>query len=292
MRRPVKLALLCGAAVVLTGVTIGISAQFVIAAVGGDAAIRHHKHAYLAEVTRVLSDVEGQMRAADQQSGQVGQVVSELQSLLACELLRGCVSGRGGGPGTASQEIERILASMSVVNDSVSSASQVQTVRLDEVRAEIERARTAIREGDDAAFTDAVARLHAALSRAAGNTSGGVSANALLASRYPQIAALGRRLLQADSMPGRLDLDRETPVYLPVDKYEATQAHADKVVMAHVMGVSVELLPLLAFLLTLLASQIRRADDLDGDGGDSGQRQLETGHPDILQFGKRGVPAE
>lgn len=294
MPRIPKIALLLGAAVLLTGTTIAISAQFITAAIGGASALRYHQEGYLAELTDVLSALEGRTRSAEQRSASIEQVSTELRALHQCELARGCVSGRGGGEGPASRELERVLTGINAWSQANAELLGAQQARLDEARIQIEEARVATRERDEEAFAEAVTRAHAALSHARGDEGevafGG--ADALAESEYPELARLGERLLRSDTASAELDLDPSVPVFEALGPYEASVRYRHKVFMAHVLGVAVELLPLLMFLVILLSGQIRRDDEHDDfDDADHGfpapGRLQRVDFPD-----RRAYPAE
>ncbi|WP_127116237.1 hypothetical protein [Shimia sediminis] len=297
-REPVAIALLSGAAIVLTGLMIAISAQFVTSAVGGDAGMRHHKEAYLSEVTELVSALEEQSRLTDQQLSQGSQVAGQLQAYLRCEIARGCLSKRGGGTGPATRVLEDMVSGFSLMQDDASSQAGLQQALLDEARVQIEEARRAARDGDVEGFNDHIALLHAAISRARGEAERlhfdpGFLAN----SPYAEVARLAKRFDSQGFQMRDEVLSRPVPVFEPMDRYEAAVTYSDKVYMAHVLGVSVELLPLLMFFVVLLSAQIREEEVEPEVGGstviDRTRVQDDPDQP-ILPFAgrPRGYPAE
>lgn len=296
-RTSVQLALLSGAAVVLTALMIAISAQFVTSAIGGDAALRHHKEAYLTEATELASALEEQSRLTDRQLGQGSQVAGQLQTYLRCEIERGCLSGRGGGEGPNTAALRDLVTGFGLMQDDASSQAGLQQALLNEARVQIEEARRAAREGDAESFNDHIALLHSAISRARGEAERLHFDPSFLAnSAYPEVARLagrfdGQGLQMRDEV-----LSRPVPVFEPMDRYEAAVTYSDKVYMAHVLGVAVELLPLLMFFIVLLSAQLREDQDDENGVANGLVEDRIGGDPDqpVLPFSGRskGYPAE
>lgn len=298
MHKTAKIALVSGAAIVLTGVTIGISAQFVTSAIGGDAGVRHHREAYLLNVTELVSALEEQSRLADQQIGQGGQVAGQLQSYLRCEIDRGCLSGRGGGIGAATRGLQEMVTGFSLMQEDAARQAGLQQALLDEARVQIEEARRAAREGNLEGFNGHVALLHAAVSRARGEAERQYFDPGFLASSpFAEVARMASRFDSQSFQMRDEVLSRPVPVFEPMDRYEAAVAYSDKVYMAHVLGVSVELLPLLMFFVVLLSAQMRdERDEADDDGRNDGAHDgmHDDPHQPVLPFSgrSRGYPAE
>jgi hypothetical protein len=275
------------AGAVLTLISIGTSSWFIASAVGGSRAVQMHMNAYLSVAGRQLGTLGANAAAEQSLTGLVSEIAAGWRGVAEREAKYGSVSGKvGDGPRTAA------------LRSAAASFDQLQQ-EINDRFAEFVRAR--------AQADSTLAELTKLANSATGTTADGQTRfSALAADLYQQFAAMERitalplveqrGLVLFNETNGAVNTQDEAqtkrlhgavrklrserqPVenepYRPVSKAVATLDYADSVAGSWIMGVGLDIIPLLMLLMLLLAFsearepyQPRRPFEVIGGGRD------------------------
>jgi hypothetical protein len=253
------------AGVALTLISIGTSSWFIASAVGGSRAVQVHMNEYLSNAGRQLGTLTANAASEQSLTGLVSEISAGWRGIADREAKYGSVSGKTGeGPRTA------------MLRSAAASFDQLQQ-EINERFAEFERARTQA----DATLAD-LTKL--ANSPAGATIDGQTRFSALAAGLYQQFAAMQRitalplveqrgivlvnetngtvsthdesQTKRLHGVVRKLKAERQ-PVsnepYRPTSKAIATLDHADSVAGPWIVGVGLDVIPLVMLLIMLLA---------------------------------------
>lgn len=237
----------------LTGVQIATTSWFLATAIGGGAAVQHHHSVVL----NGFKDVLTELRARDERDrvvlGHLTRARNELESLQACEISDGCVSGTPG-PGRVARELASEIEGFNRSAHDLETALARRPALLSRVRGQIELAQEASRAGDEQTFGTAVNSVISGLGSAnAANPSALLQA---LGTDSPVVLVQAVYARLRDSMDGLGEFVASVrlPSYTPMDPANAVIHYAQYVPFAWAVAVSIDCLPLALLLLILLAA--------------------------------------
>ncbi|MEM8549112.1 MAG: hypothetical protein AAGF46_13215 [Pseudomonadota bacterium] len=237
----------------LTAVQIATTSWFPATAIGGGAAVQYHHSVVLNDFKDVLTE----LRARDERDrvvlGHLTRARNELESLRACEISDGCISGTPG-PGRIAREFTQEIDGFDRSARELETALARRPALLSRVRGQIELAQEASRAGDEQTFSTAINSVISGLGSAnAANPSALLQALGT-DSQVSVVQAVYSRLRASMDGHGEFVAPVRLPAYTPMDSASAVIHYAQNVPFAWAVAVSIDLLPMAPLLLILLAS--------------------------------------
>ncbi|XWN29349.1 MAG: hypothetical protein ROR55_17830 [Devosia sp.] len=247
------LSFVIAAGVGLTAVQVATTSWFLATAIGGGAAVQYHHSVVLNDFKDVLTE----LRARDERDrvvlGHLTRARNELESLRACEISDGCISGTPG-PGTVARALAQEIDGFNRSAQELEDALARRPALLSRVRGQIELAQEASRAGDEQTFSTAINSVISGLGSA-----NAANPSALLQalgsdSQVTSVQAVYTRLRASMDGLGEFVAPVRLPGYTPMDPATAVIFYAQNVPFAWAVAVSIDCLPLALLLLILLAS--------------------------------------
>jgi hypothetical protein len=243
-------ALLCGVAGGITALTLFLSPQFVAGTIGGPTAVKHHNQKFVSDSIRILNQAEERLNAKERQLGEFNTMKDQITVLRDCELERGCVSGRGSGPGSVTEDLTLLMGTIQSYQPSAKIELDAQKQLLANTRDSFSSAREAILAKDSPAFQKAASDVSNKLSRVIGaSETQRPDLSMLTASPHQSLKDLGQRYAANVSAVNWERL--QAPVYEALHTIEAVNRYPETVSAAINLAYAVELLPLALFLVVL-----------------------------------------
>lgn len=243
-----------------TIVAIATSSWFLTSAIGGPTALRHHMNTQVAEfedTTRLIRN-EAEREIEIHQAVRAAKGTAE--ETARCELLDGCVT-LIPGPGPTVNELNRAAKAIGQVETEMSTLIETRTSTLDNAEEKLRQAQKAILDADEQAFAEAMSAgvsllgeaermsvVNLASSLAIGQTGVGPLSDIL-----GQIALVVRKV-------SRQKTSIDIPTWERMSRSEATIAYSERISLAWIVAISLDTLPLLLLVITIVMARQREAN--------------------------------